>query len=153
MSSQTRMSPKVFIMNQGEYFILYFLLERLVAAWWLQNQTKSQTKPQDSLGRSMEALIVILLTTEETETLSINPRSLSQSLVRCLIFPSRWANEVLRSPKEVSVFLHTCRGGISLCFICLCCEYSKSLSCQHVSQIKWTREWKLNQVWKVIWGR
>lgn len=45
----------VFLMNQGEYFILCFLLERLLTEWCVQNQTK----PQCSLGRYIEALIII----------------------------------------------------------------------------------------------
>ena len=79
--------------------VLHFLFSLGEVGRCMVTSKQNQTKPQDSLGRYMEALIVILLTTEETETLSINPGSLSQSLERCLISPSRLANAVPRSPK------------------------------------------------------
>lgn len=149
-SVKTRTSSQFFIMRQGEYFILYFLFKSLVAIKWLKNKTKPNLKT--ALGGTWRLWLSSLLTREDTETQHY-PKSFQP-------VSSKMANSLENELSRfwgwhiwVSIFLQTCRWSLSLCFICLCCDYSKSLSCQHVSQIKWTQELKLNQPWKVIWGR
>lgn len=149
-SVRTRTSSQVFIMQQGEYFMLCFLFKSLLVIKWLRNQTKPNLKT--ALGGTWRLWLSFLLTREDTEPKHY-PKSLQPVSSKTA---TSLANELSRFwgwHIWVSMFLQTCRWSLSLCFICLCCEYSKSLSCQHVSQIKWTQELKLNQPWKVIWGR
>lgn len=108
----------------------------VVGVWWgiFLKHDKS------NLGGKERQWLLSLLAIGKTKTQSISQTPTKE-------WVGRWGGHI-----GASICLPTQQRSLSPGSLCLCCGYSKSLSCRHVSQIRWTWELKPNQLWKVIWG-